>query len=191
MSTVLVDIDGVLADLHAEWLRRYNADYGDDLTVERIHQWSMTKAVKPECGGRIYEYLNAADLYDNIPPMPGALDGVGALRDMGHTIAYVTNSVGPAMTAGKLEWVTRHGLLEHGVFVSLTAKARTKPDKSLIRGDLLIDDYDGNCADFGAARSILLTAPYNREASGFPNRARNWTDIVDIVGSLLLPAEAA
>jgi 5'(3')-deoxyribonucleotidase len=52
MKQVLIDMDGVITDLLEKWVRIYNDEYHDDLTVEKFgSEFSgIHKMVKPECG---------------------------------------------------------------------------------------------------------------------------------------------
>ena len=50
---ILVDVDGVCADLHMTWLHRYNTDYDDHLIHSDITRWAIHEFVKPECGTKI------------------------------------------------------------------------------------------------------------------------------------------
>jgi len=34
-----IDLDGVVANFNAGWMRRYNAEYGTDLKPEMVHSW--------------------------------------------------------------------------------------------------------------------------------------------------------
>lgn len=171
--TIAVDVDGVCADLHAEWLKRYNAEFSDNLTVSRIAQWDMVPAVKPECGKQIYKYLNQPDLYDHVPVIEGAKDGVNDLRDLGWRVVFVTSCT-KGMADQKWEWLERHG------FLALT-KGQSPDliiahDKSLIRADALLDDYDGNLAGW-MRRGILMDAAYNRSVIGPWTRIYRWSEV--------------
>lgn len=173
MKTIAVDVDGVCADLHAEWLKRYNAEFADTLTVERIHQWDMIPAVKPECGKQIYKYLNQPDLYANVPVIAGAHDGVNDLRDRGWRVVFVTSCT-KGMADQKWEWLERHGFL--AVTKGHSPDLIIAHDKSLIRADALLDDYDGNLHGW-MRRGILLDAPYNRAAIGPWTRITGWAQV--------------
>lgn len=170
---IAVDVDGVCADLHAEWLKRYNAEYSDDLTVSRIAQWDMVPAVKPECGKKIYKYLNDPDLYANVPVIEGAHDGITALRDDGWRVVFVTSCT-KGMADQKWDWLERHCFL--APTKGQSADLIIAHDKSLIRADALLDDYDGNLGSW-MRRGILLDAPYNRAAIGAWTRIRKWSEV--------------
>lgn len=176
---IAVDVDGVCADLHVEWLKRYNAEYGDTLTVADIHQWEMVTAVKPECGKSIYKYLSQPDLYANVPVIEGAKEGVAALREKGYRVIFVTSCT-KGMTDQKWEWLERHGFLVSGSRGN--ADLVIAHDKSLIQANLLIDDYDGNFNGWNSY-GILFSAPYNAAFDPPCNivRADNWKTIVQLV----------
>lgn len=176
---IAVDVDGVCADLHYEWLRRYNAEYNDTLTINGIHQWEMTLAVKPECGKSIYKYLSQPDLYENVPLIPGAIEGVRALREKGYRVVFVTSCT-KGMTDQKWGWLERHGFLEAGSRGN--ADLVVAHDKSLINANLLIDDYDGNFTGWNGY-GILFSAPYNVSFETPANivRAEHWGEAVELV----------
>lgn len=171
--TILCDVDGVVADLLSRWLRLYNQDYDDCLTPADITSWETNEFVKPECGKRIFHYLDRADLYDGVLPIEGARVGVQELRAMGHRVVYVTACSSGVMAKGKIEWLFRHD------FLTDMKDLMVARDKSLAKGDLMIDDYIKNLRDFGG-RGVLFDAPYNRHIGGFP-RALDWEGVLTAV----------
>jgi 5'(3')-deoxyribonucleotidase len=171
---ILVDVDGTVANLNTEWLRRYNLDYQDNLTPDDLKEWEMTKFVKPTCGAKIYDYLDSPDLYDRVLPVPGSQMGVRLFRNWGHRVVFASAGVGAA--SNKLHWLQEWGFYpgKHAQdFVSIY-------DKSLLRADFLIDDRDQNIVDFGDLRSILIDAPHNRTLQ-WQRRAESWEDVVQMV----------
>ena len=90
MSIILVDVDGVTLCLDAEWFKRYNEDWGDNLKPEHVTRWAVHEFVKPSCGKRIYDYLLMPDLYDNVPLIAGALDGIMTLRNAVHRVVFLS-----------------------------------------------------------------------------------------------------
>jgi len=168
---IIVDIDGVIAALHTEWLARYNRDWDDCLKVESITDWDTHKFVKPECGRVVYNYLFDEDLYDNVKSIPGALKGVQTLRNMGFRLLFVT--VGNA--DAKLSWLIENkfltlgdGMLGHPDYVCCT-------DKSLIKASIIIDD-NPHVLGMHPAWHILYDQPWNRHVA--MARAKDWDDVV-------------
>lgn len=176
--TIKVDVDGVLADLHPEWLSKYNKEYGDTLASWDIKEWSIHNFVKPECGKNVYKYLNDPDLYDNVEPVPNARYAVGWMRDLGFRVVFVTAGIFPA----KINWLDKHGFLVHPRYPYDPRPENDMDvvfaaDKSLIKGDVEIDDYWEN---FSSGKvHILMDQPWNRDYIGYAVREHNWIDILN------------
>lgn len=176
MSTILVDVDGVVADTHKSWLEMYNQDYDDDLKVEEVTKWALHEFVKPECGRDIYKYLENPDFYDNTPMIDGALAGVRYLREIGHRVIFVS----AGFFESKVRWLGRMGFLQefpypNDVRPSTATDVILCNDKSLIRGDYLIDDRHANVLNFHST-GILFNQPWNSEIL-YDNRVYTWIDI--------------
>lgn len=172
MRRILVDVDSVVADLIPAWLYLYNKDYNDNLTREQITEWDMTKFVKPECGNQIYDYLHLEDLYNIVNPIDGAISSIHWLRQHEYDIRFLTSGVQPA----KILWLGKQGLLlsEHFLFSPDVIVAH---DKSIIKGDILIDDNIKNCESF-SGKSILFAQPWNKTSSYTFFRADGWPDVI-------------
>jgi 5'-nucleotidase len=176
---ILVDVDGVVADIHSIWLKMYNVDYNDSMTVHDIIKWEMHELVKPECGTKIYDYLKQPEFYLPIPVIKDALWGVWKLRE-DHEVIFVTSG----FFSQKVEWLSGNGFLSGECALS-SEKWRTAKDvvitsdKSLIRGDCLIDDYPENLRNFTGAK-LLFDSPWNRSISEFP-RVMDWDDVIKTI----------
>lgn len=176
---VLCDVDEVVAELLTEWISRYNEQWKDELSLAEITGWDLRQFVRPECGERIYEIHDEQDIYTRVDEVPGAREGIAALREAGYRVVFVTSS--SAATAGqKLQWLAERGFLggTHKQTDVVTAY-----DKGLIRGDLLIDDGLHNVEAFDGP-TVLFDRPWNR-ASDHPARARDWQEVVELVKQIL------
>lgn len=171
---VAVDVDGVVADLHSEWLRLYNDDYGDKLHSEDIKDWNIQNYVKPECGNRIFEYLRKPDLYSKVPAIVGAREGVSEIRNNGHRVVFVSSAVLGSLDQ-KFAWLIKQGFLKDKGGRP-DSDLIFSHDKTIIKADMLIDDGLHNIK--GWDRAILFDAPYNRNTmdNNFV-RVYNWTQI--------------
>jgi len=177
-----IDVDSVIADLSPAWFGRYNKDYNDNLTNDRITEWATEKFVKPECGIKIYDYLTDPTLYDDVEPIQDSLYFINLLREKGHRIVFITMT--PIETPGvKFNWLVKHGYLkkdEKHNYVECR-------DKSLINVDILLDDRFDTIRTFPRI-GVIFDQPWNRligeytKDKVFP-RVKTWqefyTGIVD------------
>ena len=174
---ILVDMDSVIVDLMSEWHRRYNEDYGDDLTVDRLLTWETERYVKPECGLKIYDYLDEPGLFLNLRPLPGAIESLRRLHER-FDIVIVTSSRMNAY-AEKEQWVERH--LPFIGRKNLIFAHR----KELIRGEMLFDDAPHNLLAFQQTgrTAVAMDYPYNRHVPG--PRVKNWNEFERLAEQLL------
>src|SRR2546428_3367603 len=169
-------MDGPLAALLPEWLRRYNIDYEDDLTPDKIKIWDMDKLCKPQCGKRIFDYLRDPNLYEMVKPVEGGLGTFQALKGMGYEVIVATAGVLGNLDQ-KLDWLRHHGFIEpsqrHMKGVIFTY------DKEYIRAQVLIDDGPHNVEKFGGL-GIVWDAPYNQDIKRKHYRIKSWADLPDL-----------
>ena len=186
MSTILVDVDGVVGDTHVSWLHMYNQDYHDNLTVEQITRWELHEFVVNRCGKKIYDYLDREDFYDNCPMVENALLGVKTLRAQGHRVIFVSAGFHESKIRGLAKW----GFLAEFLYKddhrpSTATDVVLANDKSLIRGDFMIDDRIENLLyiPYPTAR-LLFTQPWNTDfemkyyGRGM-RRVTGWLEIVE------------
>jgi 5'(3')-deoxyribonucleotidase len=171
---ILVDVDGVLADIHTPWLGMYNADWHDHLRLCDITRWEMHELVKPECGKKIYDYLARPDFYRRASVIPCALEGVKELRRFGEVV-FVTSG----FFETKLEWLSRNGFI--GADWRFSKDVVMCQDKSMVIGDVLVDDRPVNLKGF---TGILFDQPWNRSELVYL-RAYSWGNVLEIVQDLL------
>lgn len=171
---VAVDIDGVLAELHTEWIRIANETFGTSYDAAKVFtRWDIHHNT-PEIGNKIYEVLEDPHLYDNVKVVEGAAEGVELLRKQGNSVVFVSAAPTGFFDA-KSNWMLRNGFLDksrrtHGDLYKAN-------DKSLIRAQVLIDDGPKNIENF-QGMSICFDAPYNQTIKK-PRyyRMRGWKDL--------------
>ena len=183
-----VDCDDVVINLVPNWLYFYNEHYKDNLKVDDIQDWDISRYVKPECGKKIYEYihpdtsksfLKRFNIYDFCDPVKNSLMSIQELRNMGYRVIFVTAS---NRLDAKYNWLEHHGFLDNRAnFVHAF-------DKNLINMDYLIDDRWENITSFANRKNnnkkgILFNQPWNLKYNDNYNnydyiRVNNWTDVV-------------
>jgi 5'(3')-deoxyribonucleotidase len=149
---IALDIDNTILDLTTTWLSKYNRDYNDKLTIENITSWDTHLFVKPECGKKIYNYIQTPEVFLESKPIDGALNGVLWLRKNGFRVIFVTaTNIG----GSKETWLKENGFWEsENDFYQAY-------DKSLIRANVLLDDKFQNVQNFKHGQAYLFTRPWN------------------------------
>ena len=175
MKIFAVDVDGVLAHLSVVWMRLYNKDYNDNLTEKEWNTWNIDKIVKPECGKKIYRYIEDPHIYDEVEPYPGAQKGIDILKAYYRVIFVTTGTQGAA--GRKFQW------LKDWKFSNNFEDYYECKDKSLVYSDYLIDDYIKNVTapvPYGSRINILFDQPWNEKFSYSP-RMKDWNNIYNFI----------
>lgn len=173
---LLIDMDSVIVDLMSVWFEKYNRDYNDNLSVHSLQSWRTELYVKPECGDKIYDYLDEEGLFRTLQPLPNAIEVLHRLKNH-HDIIIVTSSRSHAFSDKEL-WVERH--LPFIGKTNLIFSHR----KELICGDLLFDDAPHNLEAFsGTGRpAVAMDYPYNRHVAA--SRVSDWLEFERFVDDL-------
>ncbi len=170
-----VDVDDVVADLLGPWLARYNARFNDSVKLEDVIEWDVTKFVKPECGQKIFELIDPS-VYEEVSPLPGALETVTELRKLGRVV-FITAGNADA----KQRWLVKHGFL-NGDRASLHDYVSCT-DKALINADVLIDDHVKNIEAF-PGHALLVTRFHNAQLSCSRLRLETFEESIEVVANL-------
>lgn len=173
---IIVDQDDTLALTNRRWLDLYNRDWDDDLSLEDIKGWNWHYWVKPECGKRIYEYLNMPGFFVDIEPMPYALEVMHELCEMGHdlVVATATPKISDIAYTEKRRWFRNNlPFLPEENFISIHRKG-------LLRGDVLFDDGAHNTTSWPGV-SVIMDRPWNRGESCAHYRVFDWPQFFDLI----------
>lgn len=173
---ILVDMDGVLAD----WAKGVERQirYGGRADLADSLDWSLWAGTSdPETLAAVREAQAGLHFYFWLAPIKGAID---ALREMvadGHlvTICSTPDSTNPTCADDKIAW------LETKVGPGWGKRLILTHDKTLVRGDILIDDKPNiTGARHPEWTHVLFNQPYNQEPS---NKARlfqwsGWRNVI-------------
>lgn len=176
---IVCDVDDVVLDLSTEWYRRYNAEFGDDLTRARVKTWDTHLYVKPECGKQIFKYLQDPDLYDNVQAVEGAVAGIAQLRAWGHQVTFATRCT-YGMVDQKARRLEQLGFITPDPHGGLPDELVVISKKNLLRGDLLIDDGAHNIKAWvqdTKRRAIMPAYPHNAGLD-LPSMFAPWLSVV-------------
>jgi 5'-nucleotidase len=162
---ILCDLDSIVADLLPAWVNVYNATYNDTLTIEQITEFDTHKFCKPECGIKVYDLLTG-ELFESLPPVLGAIDGLKSLMAHGHTVHIVTAYSGaqPDSARAKVQWIRDKLPFIDRHMVTLTSQ------KHLISADVIIDDRADTIEKCAPSMfKATIAYPYNKTAQHLYN----------------------
>lgn len=156
---ILVDQDGCLADFEAGFFQAWCRKYPDEIQIEpRLRNTFRIKEQYPQhLSEEVRSIYRAPGFFLELEPIPGAVDSLHAMVAMGHEVRICTAPLRDYRNAvEKYRWVERHLGRE------FTEKIILTQDKTLVKGDVLIDDNPsivGCCVP--EWRHLLFEAPYN------------------------------
>lgn len=194
---ILVDMDGIVADLATPWFEIYNKRHPDDiLTTENQRTWDFGKSAKYK--GDIYSILKTEGLYRELKPIEGSQDAIKAIQAIkaadgsaAYEVFFLTASItAPDILADKSWWVRHH-------FPNVPIKNFfTGYKKSMVKGDVFIDDSPRNMSEYRAAwpdaKILTIEYPYNEDVAkqiaavhpSWKDPRRAWEEIVEYLKSL-------
>ncbi len=169
MKRIAVDMDEVMADAVAEFLRRYKRDFDEPVSDEDLHGRRIWEAVRSDRHDTLMGYLQTDDFFSVLNVMPESQRVLEALQSRYEVFIATAAMEVPTSFTAKYEWLGKHFPFipaSHIVFCG---------DKSIIRADYLIDDNPRQFVRFGG-EGILYNAHHNVNVTGY-RRVNDWLDV--------------
>lgn len=168
---ILIDIDDVIADFDGEFYSRWNKIHPDiKIIPPEERKCFYIKDELPEDYTKLIREINTAPGFiKSLPVIPGSVEAVKEIAGMGHSIFLCSSPLNAYKNCveEKYEWIEEHLGFEWTLKIILTK------DKTLINGDILIDDKP---EVLGVAKPswehIIFDKPYNRHINN--HRRMNW-----------------
>lgn len=176
---IFADMDEVSVKLLQEWLKYLNKYNVKDKSVEDILEWDLSKSYPTLTDEQLYGPLLDIELWKRVQPAGGAYKYLKQLKDDGHQV-YIATASYPHSFYLKV----KHCLLKH--FDFLTQKdIICIHDKSLLRGDILFDDYPENLRNFKGIK-VLKNTYYNTKCDDccVDFRVDEWEEFYSLVNQL-------
>lgn len=172
-------MDGVLADFEGEFLQCYREKFPDreyvpfaDRKVFYLHD-----EYADEYNEDLRSIYSSEGFFLSLPVIPGSQEAVKGLQELGHEVFICSSPVNrfKHCVQEKYLWVAKHFGHE------LTKRIILTKDKTLIRGDILIDDKPEHKGKLVPSwEHVLYDAPYNKDIR---DKRRiswdNWISILD------------
>lgn len=172
LKRIAVDMDEVMADAVAEFLRRYKRDFDEHVPEEALKGRRLWEAIRTDHHEALEQYVRSEDFFAVLEVMPDAPRVLHALQSKYEVFIATAAMEVPTSFAAKFKWLGEHFPTippSHIVFCG---------DKSIIRADYLIDDNPRQLNRFGG-EGILYTAHHNVNVEGF-RRVNNWLDVEEL-----------
>jgi len=162
-------MDEVMADTLAEYLRRYNQTFDEEVTPQDLAGKGLWEIAPLDRQQQLRSFLDAEDFFEDLDLMPGSQDVLRQLSSRFEIFIATQAMAVPNSLGSKYRWLQRLFPFippSHYVFCG---------DKSILRADYLIDDQPKNILRF-EGQGLLYSAPHNLSATGFL-RVNNWEEV--------------
>ena len=173
--TVLVDVDGVVADLAGLIIKRYNEKNSESLEYSDLTTYE-TKSIMTKCVKDPFVELKKPEDMGELDLLIGAKEALDELNELVNL--KICTALQPANVLPRHEW------LKKGFSWYKSHQLITCVDKHMIKGDILIDDcFEKHSED--RELSILFAQPWNEcyKDDMLDNMIRtdDWSRIVQII----------
>jgi len=170
MKRLIVDMDGVLADVSAQFIAYDERDTSRRKTVAEI-----TGLPELEMVPRANEYLRMPGFFRNAPLITGSREVLEQLNRRYELFVVSAAIEYPKSLGEKVEW-----LGEHFPFIGWQ-RIVLCGSKHIVRGDIMIDDHFKNL-DFFEGRTVLFTQPHNHgQDSRRHERVNSWSEVAALL----------
>lgn len=195
MARWLIDYDSTLADTFAEQIIWLNREFGSVYEYDDFTKWRSEDVVTPEEAAFLWGeecFLNE-DFQRECPPIPGAIDGMNDLLEMGEHLMIVSDRPVQLFDVTR-EWLDRQGLdmvrllfTHHKNSMSLDSTGMMTKYQAAARHQLqyIVEDAPHHAETFAnkvwVKQVFLLDKPYNQEIeAGKIIRVPGWDNIIRI-----------
>lgn len=161
---ILIDMDDVISDFDGEFYRQWNKIHPEK-KITPPHErkcFYLTDESPDEYTELIRDVYTAPGFVRSLPEIPGSVNALKELDSRGHTIFICTTPLNAYHNCvrEKYEWIEEH------LGYEWTKKLILTKDKTLVRGDMIIDDKPEIT---GAAKPVwehvVFDKPYNRHTN--------------------------
>lgn len=170
MKRLLVDMDGVLADVYAQFIK-YEKDHGVTHAVEDLYGVTEEQAFS-----RMQEYVNSERFFIDAPVIKNAPEIMEKLNQKYDLFVVSSATEFPNSLTQKMFWLIKHFPFIEWKQVVLCGS------KQIVKGDIMLDDHFKNLDYFDGEKTLLYTQPHNIYAdSKHHHRVNNWEEVASVL----------
>lgn len=168
---IFVDMDDVIADTYGKHIEMYNQEFNQTLALADIKSGEVWHNVPEIHQSSIREHALTTGFFRDLKPIK---DSISIMRDLcqKHEV-YIASAATqfPNSLREKSDWLD-----EFFPFIDWQHRIMCG-HKSILKGDLLIDDRTLNLDNF-VGETLLFSSPHNFHENGH-ERMNSWSDIAE------------
>ena len=177
---ILVDMDGVLSDFEGRFLEEWKKKFPHHphVPLEERETFYLEENYPGGLEKDIKSIFSAPGFFENLDAIPGGKEAITKMQSLGHEVIICTSPISnyENCVLEKYHWV------EKNLGYEWTKKMIVTKDKTLVYGDILIDDRPEHVGlKKPVWKHVLFEAPYNKNV---PDKQRitwdNWEKILDL-----------
>jgi 5'(3')-deoxyribonucleotidase len=166
MKRILVDMDGVLADVYNRFLKIHEEETGQLLTLDEI-----VGLKEGEAFPGLHKWVTTPGFFRTIPVMPDSQRIMKLLNEKYEVIVVSMATEFPESLTDKQLW-----LHDNFPFISWRQSVFCG-NKSLIKADIMIDDHFKNLDNFDG-ETIMFIQPHNMNSTNHNHKTvSSWKEI--------------
>jgi len=177
---ILIDQDGTLADFIGGFTEKWAAKYPEKTCISPEHYLSprVLDHYSDEPREIVESIYSSPGFIFGLSPIEGGIEAVKEMAGIGYDVRICTAPLGlyKNCIVEKYAWVEKYLGQEFVKKVIMTK------DKTLIKGDVLIDDSFQKGMLIPSWEHMVFDRPYNRDLSGIRlNGWKNWKDALHLL----------
>jgi 5'(3')-deoxyribonucleotidase len=167
---LLMDMDGVLADVYAQFIKKEYEISGTFFRTEDLYGILEGNAF-PHAS----EIVNSKGFFRTAPCIEGSVEGLKYLNDKYNVLIVSSATEFPNSLKEKLEWLNEFYPFITWLQMIFCGK------KDSIMGDIMVDDHPKNLDNF-SGKTYLFTQPHNYYVQDSRHtRVGSWQELVKIL----------
>ncbi len=168
MQRIAIDMDEVLADPIAKFIKLYERDYQITADISSLHGKELFEYYPADIAGKWFDYINEPGFFLDLDLIPGAIETVKKLNDVYEVYIVSAASEFRNSFTDKYDWLQQH-------FPFITWQQIMFCGKKIVDVDIMIDDRIRNFEGF-KGRPLLFSSPHNLAINTY-ERVNNWDEV--------------